>query len=132
MGFERRHRDRWGGPDHSGGLVPARRIASASLRFPASKLSMMKTVPMRAKNIGVLILVWIGTVAIAFLAGYVPQHSQLRHDEARIANLNLKMELAQLRTLAGTLPANQRTQLWAGSANVLAVFRSASKLHWPG
>lgn len=58
---------------------------------------------MRAKNIGVLILVWIGTVAIAFLAGYVPQHSQLRHDEAQIANLNLKMKLVQLRTLAATL-----------------------------
>jgi hypothetical protein len=58
---------------------------------------------MRAKNIGVLILVWIGTVAIAFLAGYVPEHSQLRHNEAQIANLNFKMKLAQLRTLAGTL-----------------------------
>ena len=47
-----------------------------------------ETVPMRAKNIRVLILVWIATVAIAFLAGYTPQHSQLRHDEAQIANLN--------------------------------------------
>jgi hypothetical protein len=51
----------------------------------------------------VLILVWIGTVAIAFLAGYVPEHSQRRHDEAQIANLNFKLKLAQLRTLAGTL-----------------------------
>lgn len=58
---------------------------------------------MRAKNIGVMILVWIGTVVIAFLAGYVPEHSQLRHDEAQIANLNVKLKLAQLRTLAGTL-----------------------------
>jgi len=58
---------------------------------------------MRPKNIGVLILVWIGTMAIAFLAGYVPEHSQLRHDEAQIANLNFKLKLAQLRTLAGTL-----------------------------
>ena len=58
---------------------------------------------MRGKNIGVLILVWIGTVAIAFLAGYVPEHSQLRRDEAQIANLNFKLKLAQLRTLAGTL-----------------------------
>ena len=58
---------------------------------------------MRAKNIGVMILVWIGTVAIAFLAGYVPEHSRLRHDEVQIANLNFKLKLAQLQTLAGTL-----------------------------
>ena len=58
---------------------------------------------MRAKNKGVLILVWISTLAIAFLAGYVPEYSQLRHDEAQIANLNFKLKLAQLRTLAGTL-----------------------------
>jgi hypothetical protein len=58
---------------------------------------------MRAKNVGVLILAWIGTVVIAFLAGYVPERSQLRHDEAQIANLNFKMKLAQLQTLAGTL-----------------------------
>jgi len=58
---------------------------------------------MRAKNIGALILVWIGTVTIAFLAGYIPEHLQLRHDEAQIANLNFKLKLAQLRTLAGIL-----------------------------
>ena len=58
---------------------------------------------MTAKNKGVLILVGIGIVAIAFLAGYVPQHSQLRHDEAQIANFNSEMQLARLQILAGTL-----------------------------
>jgi hypothetical protein len=51
----------------------------------------------------VRIFVWIGTVPIAFLAGYVPELSQLRHEEAQIADLNFKLKLAQLRTLAGTL-----------------------------
>jgi hypothetical protein len=58
---------------------------------------------MTTKKIGVLILVWIGTVVIAFLAGYLPQHSQLRHDEAKIANFNSEMRLARLQILAGTL-----------------------------
>ena len=58
---------------------------------------------MRAKNIGVLLIIWIGTVGIAFLAGYVPKHSQLRDDRVQIANLNLKLRLAHLRSLAGTL-----------------------------
>ena len=58
---------------------------------------------MRAKNIGALLIIWIGTVGIAFLAGYVPKHSQLRDDEIQIANLNFKLQLAHLRTLAGTL-----------------------------
>jgi len=57
----------------------------------------------RAKNIGALLIIWIGTVGIAFLAGYVPKHSQLRDDEIQIANLNFKLQLAHLRTLAGTL-----------------------------
>jgi hypothetical protein len=42
-------------------------------------------------------------VGIAFLAGYVPKHSQLRDDGVQIANLNFKLKLAHLRTLAGTL-----------------------------
>ena len=58
---------------------------------------------MRAKNIGVLLIIWIGTVGIAFLAGYVPKHSQLRDAGVQIANLNFKLKLAHLRTLAGTL-----------------------------
>jgi len=57
----------------------------------------------RAKNTGVLLIIWIGTVGIAFLAGYVPKHSQLRDDGVQIANLNFKLKLAHLRTLAGTL-----------------------------
>jgi hypothetical protein len=57
----------------------------------------------RAKNIGALLIIWIGTVGIAFLAGYVPKHSQLRDDAVQIANLHFKLELAHLRTLAGTL-----------------------------
>ena len=58
---------------------------------------------MRAKNRGVLLIIWIGTVGIAFLAGYVPKHSQLRDAGVQIANLNLKLRLAHLRSLAGTL-----------------------------
>ena len=41
--------------------------------------------------------------AIAFLAGYVPEHSRLRDDEVQIANFNFRVKLAHLRTLAGTL-----------------------------
>lgn len=58
---------------------------------------------MKAKNITALLIIWIGTMGIAFLAGYVPKHSQLRDDEVQIANLNFKLKLAHLRTLAGTL-----------------------------
>ena len=58
---------------------------------------------MRAKNIGVLLIIWIGTVGIAFLAGYLPKHSQLGDAGVQIANLNFKLKLAHLRTLAGTL-----------------------------
>ena len=58
---------------------------------------------MRTKNIGVLLIIWVGTVGMAFLAGYVPKHSKLRDDGVQIANLNLKLRLARLRTLAGTL-----------------------------
>jgi len=57
----------------------------------------------RTKNIGVLLIIWVGTVGMAFLAGYVPKHSKLRDDGVQIANLNLKLRLAHLRTLAGTL-----------------------------
>jgi hypothetical protein len=57
----------------------------------------------RAKNVGALLVIWIGTMGIAFLAGYIPKHSQLRDNEVQIANLNFKLKLAHLRTLAGTL-----------------------------
>lgn len=50
-----------------------------------------------------LLIIWIGTVGIAFLAGYVPKHSQLQDDEVQITDLNFKLKLAHLRTLAGTL-----------------------------
>jgi hypothetical protein len=57
----------------------------------------------RAKNIGVLLIIWIGTVGTAYLAEYVPNHSQLRDAGVEIANLNFNLKLAHLRTLAGTL-----------------------------
>lgn len=58
---------------------------------------------MKAKNIRTLIIFWIGTVAIAYLAGYVPKQLQLRDDRAQIANLNSKLDLTQLQSLAGSL-----------------------------
>jgi hypothetical protein len=57
----------------------------------------------RAKNMGALLIIWIGTMGIAFLAGYVPKRLQLRDDGVKIANLNFKLKLAHLQTLAGTL-----------------------------
>jgi len=52
---------------------------------------------------GALLIIWIGTMGIAFLAGYVPKRLQLRDDGVKIANLNFKLKLAHLQTLAGTL-----------------------------
>jgi hypothetical protein len=57
----------------------------------------------RAKSVGTLLAIWIGSLGIAFLAGYVPKHSRLRDDEVQIANFNFSVKLAHLRTLAGTL-----------------------------
>ncbi len=76
---------------------------AAPRTFNNLRLFSKETLPVRAKNIGALLVFWIGTMGIAFLAGYVPKHSQLRDDEVQIANLDFKLKLAHLRTLAGTL-----------------------------